>query len=114
MDKKILENEQELAEERKRPAPLPDDLDDDQPRGKKAKLSHERISLLEKMAHGDKQILVKQEEQGELDPLPEITPAQEEEDYYARGFAKIAENLKAGNFDNRGGERKGKGKGKSK
>merc|ERR1712159_95249 len=102
MDKKILDHEEELKEQRKRPAPPRDDLDDVQPKTKRARKDPNSIDLLEKMAHGDKKLLVKLEDKGELDPLPELPPDEEEEDYYARGMRQIAENMKAGKFNNSG------------
>lgn len=103
MDKQILEREEALAEQRKRPAPPRDDLDESgQPRAKKARTRRDddregSIDLLERMAHVDKRILVKQEERGELDDLPEMQrPEDEDEEYYRIGLQKMKENLKNG------------------
>lgn len=114
MDKKILSQEDELNEQYKRPAPARDDLDDDgQPKSKRLKRGHdEGIDLLERMAHLDKKVLVKQEEKGELDPLPEIPPEEEEDDYgwpvnSNAGWDRGGWGRDQGNWGNGGGWQRG-------
>lgn len=82
IDKQILNKEDEIKEQYKRPAPGHDDLDDEsQPKKKRRKTGDDdAFDLLERMAQSDKQALVKQEETGDLDELPELP--QEERDEY--------------------------------
>jgi len=81
MDKQILEREEMEQEMWKRPAPPCADDEDGQPKKKRQKLKQEdeSLDLLQKMASQDKRILVKQEEKGELDPLPEVPAPDEKE-----------------------------------
>jgi len=119
MDKKILDQEEELNEFRKRPGGPPQDVDGEGPPvAKRARITRgpeAGIDLLEKMSQNDKHIFVKQEARGELDELPEI-PAAEEEDEPEEGtiaaWERRSNNGRRQSLLDDRGKSKGKGKGK--
>lgn len=122
-DKQILEREQEQEEARKRPAPPRDDLDDfGQPKKKAKTKRDDGMDLLERMAHVDRRILVKQEERGELPDLPDVAEPDGAEDEWDEdnqdGWDKLKEKwaqAQTGGWGRDDDEpRRGKGKGKGK
>jgi len=112
MGKKILDEEQELNEIRKRPAPDRQEADEDgQPKAKRARITkgaEAGIDLLEKMMASDSRLFVKEEERGELAPLPVLTPEQDKEAEY-RAIGSLLDRLatKDDSSDRGKGKRRG-------
>mmetsp|Transcript_12071 Transcript_12071/g.22110 ORF Transcript_12071/g.22110 Transcript_12071/m.22110 type:complete len:475 (+) Transcript_12071:127-1551(+) len=91
MDKQILEREEESMASRKRAAP--EDAKEEEegaPRKRQRRKDDDSIDMLEKMANQDRKLLVKQEEAGLLDPLPEAPPMKPEP-----GIEEMIEQMKA-------------------
>lgn len=99
MGNKILAEEDELNEIRKRPAPERQEVDDSgQPKAKRARTTkgaEAGIDLLEKMMSADKNIFVKEEERGDLAPLPVLSPEETKEAEY-RALGSLLDRLDSG------------------